>query len=978
MTAGSARAISLLIAGGIALLACERRGAPVADLEARWEEARRIYREEGAEPALPLLERLLADYRTADDAAGEAKALAQIGNCHKQLGDYEGALDLLGKARGINRETGDWPEEGWTVNSIGLVYWEMADYEQAIAHFGEALRIGGESGDRQLEATVFNNSALVQDELGHYDRSLDLYDKALAAFRDLGDRHRENYVLGNLGGVRLLVGDFRQAADYYRQALEISRELGAKPAQAIDQGNLGLCLLGMGRIDEALEQLDSALELSRQTGQKKEQADWRHGRASLYLRTGRYPEALAEYDTALRIYADSGLRRQQVEALAKLGELRLLLGDPVAAELEFRRGKELAESIGFRRGEILHLLSLGDLRQRRQELDEAVSLYEQAHQVAEDTGDRLDTALSLLRRAAASRRRGDPEAALALAHRAREQIAGVSAVFAEAEADLEEATALEDLGRFAEENELLAGLARRSTALEDPEVAWRAHHRLGHAMEGLGRPDEALDAYGRAVEVLQSVRYRLRDAGILNAYLEERYEPYMDVARLAIRAGSQDRAFQASLQLRLRAFEDLLERDPGAADFLETRPEAREKIRRLRQTIEARKSLPAEEQQVATLGHLVEELRRAQAAYGRSVAGGESLSWRDRLSVGEAPQLLQIQSCLPADAAVVEFLVDRDALYVFVLRAQSLRALAVPVAEKDLVVRVELLRDLLLQEGSSDWKGPAVKLRELLIQPLEQEGWLRGTNRLYIVPHRALHYLPFAALIRPGGGRLLVEEYEVAYLPSAALLEPGRAAAAPKSLLALAPERAALRFHEEEVVGLAAAFRPPFEVLTGATAAESLFKRKAGEFGVLHLATHSEFNRWNPLLSRLALQPDATDDGDLEVREILELELRADLVALSACRTGFAGGRYSDLPPGDEFLGLTQAFVLAGAKTVLASLWDVDDRSTLELMRSFYAGRGVAEPPAALAAAQRSMLRAGGRYAHPRFWAGFAVFGGFG
>jgi len=974
MTGTFARPVSLMFAGGLALLACAGPGPPEVDLDGRWEQARRVYREDGAEPALPLLEQLLTDYRRAGDRPGEAKALAQIGNCHKQLGEYERALELLGQARAIDRDIGDRREEGWTVNSLGLVYWEMADYERALAHFGEALRIGGEAGDRQLEATVFNNSALVQDELGNYDRSRELYEKALGVFRDLGDRHRENYVLGNLGGVRLLVGDFRQAADYYRQALAISRDLAAKPAQALDQGNLGLCLLGMGRIDEALQQLDAALELSRQTGQRKEQADWHYGKASLYLRTGQYPAALEESETALRTYAEAGLKRQHVEALSKLGELRLLLGDPVAADEAFQRGRQLAREIGYRRGELLHLVSLGDLHRRRNDLDEAESLYEQAFRIAEETGDHLDTALTLVRQAAATRRRGEPASALSLARRARDLVGGAGAVFAEAEAALEEASALEKLGRFEEESTILAGLTRLTTALEDPEVAWRAHHRTGHAMEGMGRVAEALDAYSRAVDVLQGVRYRLRDAGILNSYLEERYEPYMDVARLAIGAGLQGRAFQASLQLRLRAFEDLWERDPGASP-LEALPEAREKIRHLRQTIEERKSLPAGEQQSAALEHLVEELRRAQDDYRKSAAPAGSPAREDGLAAGGAPRLSQMQGRLPADVAVVEFLVDRDALYAFVLRSESLHALVVPVSEDDLSARVDLFRDLVLREESADWEGPSGKLHELLIRPLEEEGWLQGARRLYIVPHRALHYLPFAALSRSRDRRLLIEEYEVGYLPSAALFEPARAETAAKSLLAMAPRRAALRFHEEEVLGVAASFRPPFEVLTGAAAAESLFKREAGEFRVLHLATHSELSRWNPLLSRLVLEPDAADDGDLEVREIAALKLRADLVALSACRTGSAGGPYSDLPPGDEFLGLTQAFVLAGAKSVLASLWDVDDRSTEELMRGFYAGGGVTAPPAALATAQRAMLRAGGRHAHPRFWAGFAVFG---
>jgi CHAT domain-containing protein len=158
-------------------------------------------------------------------------------------------------------------------------------------------------------------------------------------------------------------------------------------------------------------------------------------------------------------------------------------------------------------------------------------------------------------------------------------------------------------------------------------------------------------------------------------------------------------------------------------------------------------------------------------------------------------------------------------------------------------------------------------------------------------------------------------------------------------------------------------------------ATESSFKTSAGDYQLLHLATHGRFNKVNPLLSALELEPDQREDGRLEVHEIMDLRLNADLVTLSACDTALGSGYFSEIPPGDDFVGLTRAFLHAGSQSVLASLWEVNDRSTLDFMRSLYRQLGKSGQAEALAQAQRTMLRGGGRYRHPYFWAAFVLVG---
>jgi CHAT domain-containing protein len=126
------------------------------------------------------------------------------------------------------------------------------------------------------------------------------------------------------------------------------------------------------------------------------------------------------------------------------------------------------------------------------------------------------------------------------------------------------------------------------------------------------------------------------------------------------------------------------------------------------------------------------------------------------------------------------------------------------------------------------------------------------------------------------------------------------------------------------------------------------------------------------------LAPGGGQDGRLEVHEVLGLHLAADLVVLSACQTGLGSGAFADIPAGDDWVGLTRAFLHAGAANVVATLWPVEDWATAALMERFYEGyEAQGDPVPALARAQRALL-ATRPVAHPFYWAGFVSAGGAG
>jgi CHAT domain-containing protein len=373
-----------------------------------------------------------------------------------------------------------------------------------------------------------------------------------------------------------------------------------------------------------------------------------------------------------------------------------------------------------------------------------------------------------------------------------------------------------------------------------------------------------------------------------------------------------------------------------------------------------------------------EALLAAQAAYAEllletrertrdhaELVSPRSVGWREvarQLGEGEA---------------LIEYLVGDSASLAFLVLPDSLAVVDLGIGRAELARLVAFARGTVESPRpatDSLWRGPFRRLYRHLIAPIEDTGLLAGTRRLVFVPHVELHYLPFAALL--GDSEPLVMRYDLATTPSASLWlalgdRPERRR--PAGVLAMAPRPDALPGSEREVRAVGRLAGDGVDVLTGSDATEAAFRRAAPGKRVLHLSTYGVLNQHNPLFSFVEFAPDGGEDGRLEVHEVFGLALDADVVVLSACQTGLASGRLADVPAGDDWVGLTRAFLHAGAGSVVATLWAVEDRGTATLMEEFYAADAIRVGPGrALAGAQLDMLRRPA-IAHPFYWAGVVV-----
>lgn len=382
---------------------------------------------------------------------------------------------------------------------------------------------------------------------------------------------------------------------------------------------------------------------------------------------------------------------------------------------------------------------------------------------------------------------------------------------------------------------------------------------------------------------------------------------------------------------------------------------------------------------------LEEEARLLRArASAREVRGG-----------GELPSRRQIQDALQANEGLLSFMSSSDPAlesWALLLTPSGLSAYPIP-ARKELESSVRLWLGLVIERDPAEAAGAARLWADLLEQPLS--GLPEGITRLVIVPDGPLHELPFDALRPSPGEESLGERFELALAPSGTVwktLREGREAPETRVGQGLfvadpthpisAESPALLRGMRDSLRGLGplphardearAARRelgPGIEILEGTAATEKELKtRPLDGIRLLHFAAHSLLDAEVPERSSVLMAPGQGEDGLLQAREILALDLDRALVTLSACQS--AAGRPVN---GEGVLGLSRAFFQAGASTVIGSLWPIRDDEAAAFMRDFYArvGRG-ASPIAALTDTKRALAARG---AAPASWAGVVLIG---
>lgn len=469
-------------------------------------------------------------------------------------------------------------------------------------------------------------------------------------------------------------------------------------------------------------------------------------------------------------------------------------------------------------------------------------------------------------------------------------------------------------GKPAEAQKLFSESARESAGSDATYHRLWAEEGLARSLLALNDREGARKAYVEAARLSESIRARFRSEEFKVGLFGDVQRIFEQAIALSMEAGDIETAWLLSEQSRSRALLDIV----------------RDRVQVVQRT------------DAAALG----------------------------AALGAAPvSLNEVRGALREGEAIVEFHSVDDRLLAWVVRPGGLQGKSLPHSRQALEKAVEELRTAIF-ERRRNAPELAGRLHDMIIAPLA----LPSNERLVVVPHGPLHYLPFQAL--RGSGSYLIEQHAIAIAPSAGLAVQlsRREGWAAGQLVAFgnpsSEEKYALPASEREVQRIGALFREP-KVFIRKEASKQRFRETAGTGRVLHIASHAEVDSIDPLRSRILLAAEGDDPGFLEAVEVYDLSLRdASLVTISACESGL--GR---IARGDEILGFTRSFLTAGASGLLVSLWPVADESTEALMTKFYESLAAgAEAIDALQAAQVTVLKQQ-RFAQPFYWAPFNLIG---
>lgn len=798
---------------------------------------------------------------------------------------------------------------------LGMVYGVSGDYAKAATVLNEALANTQEGPDDDMIAAISNNLGNIYRRLGQYDKALDTYQRALA----INERfHREVPVartLNNLGIIYQEQGDFRSALDYYLRSLELKERLNATEDIVSTTGNIG----------------------------------------AVYSLQGNNPQAIEYFARSLALAEKTNDVRFMIAMSSNLGRVLLESGDYAAAQARFTRAIELAERAGFSDQLANALASLANLDIERRQWAAAEEHLSRAQAMFDASHDPTGIAQVLLSRAKMEIDRGRPEVGATIAQQARDTLAALGT----------------------------------PTALLDAEVL------SGDALTSLKRWDDAIATYQRAIGLIErGLALVAGDAEDRFRFLETGNRAYDGLVHAYASAGRAPEALAAAERGRARTLLDMLAAGPAIAELSDADRERR---------IELDASLAALNQRVAADRvrmqrgarpdpSLTSQLDRLRQSRDEFYLGLDAKYPRLKFARGEAPVLTEqeLAAALPPRAALVEFAVGTRGAWILMLRPQANRPprLIVKAAALPPARLLALGAEFTQQVASRDlaFSANARALYDALFGPIDAE--LGGVDQLILVPQGGLWQVPFQALQSPRK-RFVIEEHAIAYAPSASTLkalESRRAApAAQPRVIAFGDPRiadktvAALPNAAREAREVAAVYGGESVVATDSDASETRFRQLAPRADIVHIATHGVFDNGSPLFSYLMLSGAGTQrsaDGRLEGRELINMQLGADLVVLSACET--ARGRVAN---GEGVVGLSWALFAAGASTTALSLWPVDSASTTDLMSAFHRERRrlMSESPAAATAralqtAQRQLL-ARPESRHPFYWAGFVVIG---
>ncbi len=796
-----------------------------------------------------------------------------------------------------------------------------------------ALASGGSNNptipipETRLSADELIQNGVQQFALQKFDLAIEIWQQALQLYQQQQNRKGEMAALEGLAQASKMLGEYKQALAYSQQLLALAQSLNDRPTEASALGNLG----------------------------------------NTYRIIGNYDKALESQNQSRTIWHDLGNRRREGQVLASLGSIHYDLGNYGKANAFYLQSLEIAKSVGNEEGVVLLLNNLGGIAGAREEYQEAIAYYKQSLTIAQKIGFRIAEGNALNNIGSFAHVQGNYQEAIAYYERAL-------VIAKEIKNPQIEGAAIGGLGLasvFLEKYDQALALQEKSWQLAqqigDRKLEAQTLSNWGYTLWRSQKYAEAEQKFLASLKLLESLRSNLSDNDKVSIF-DTQLHAFNLLQQIMVAQGKPEVALEIAERGRARAFAELLSLRLNSSSVSKSELKSDRKVT----------DLPSVN--IADIRRIAQQQKAVMVEY--SLIANPSFIGQGKLK-GEYIKLY-IWVIQPSGAIA--------------FREVDLTKLNTPIVDLVDTPIIDLIADIrgLFNDAGSIETNPkdvVAKYKELkqlhhiLIQPIQELLPKDANTRVIFLPQSILFLVPFAALI-DSQDKFLIDKYTVQIAPAIQVLDLTHQIRQQVQKVNLQeilivgnptmpslgnPPRqlSSLLGAEKEAKDIATLLNTTFLKGDQATKVEVVEKMKSARF--IHLATHGllEEYRKGDIPGAIALAPSKTDgqtdDGFLTASEIIAMRLNAEMVVLSACKTG------QGLLTGDGVIGLSRSLITAGVPSVVVSLWSVPDDPTAMLMTTFY--KKFQENPDKAQALRQAMLATKAKYPDPLNWAAFTLIG---
>ncbi|MBC1236886.1 tetratricopeptide repeat protein [Nostoc sp. 2RC] len=840
--------------------------------------------------ALLTFQKALAIYQNIQSHSDVADTLRMLGKTYLYLANYPEALNLLNQALIIERTIGYKSNIRDTLNTLGAVYNNLSQYSQAIKFYHEALAINQALNDKEGTLSTLKNIADIYQSQSKYSEALKYYNQSLAISREIGNLKYLAFNFNGIGTVYYLTGNYYQALDYYQQSLVFAKTANNLEVQSASLNNIGLVYSRLGQYDTAIKYYQQTIEIQKRIGDKTGEGQTLHNVGFAFDEKKQYFQALSFYQQAVKVFRTIGRKSSLSNTLNNIGYTYQLLGQSSQALKYLEEALRIVQQTGDRRIEGNTLDSIGTVYKNRGKFPQALALYQQALAIRKEIGDRPGERITLA--------------------------------------------------------------------------------NIGDVLIKQNQPQLAILFYKQSVNITESIRkdLRLLPNAQQKSYTNTIADTYRNLANLLLQQDRILEALQVLDLLKVQEIDDYLHNVRGnditnrGVDVLPQEQQINrgfndiltQQIQLGRKLAEFRKT-PLDQRTTNQIEQIIE------------LENKESEIIQEFLNFLKSPEVIRYiadinptirdhivpLSTLTDSQRILQSLHERDenAVLLYPLISENSLELVVatsytpPIHYKVDVKKQEINQAIsdfseALKDPSLDVKTPANKLYKWLIKPIEPGLAAAKAKTIIYAPDGQLRYIPLAALY--DGKQWLVERFNTNYITALSFTRFDNQPLPELQILAGATTNRhivnvgfasidfkSLPFAGKEVENIAAII-PKTKTLIDEQFNQKQTIYSLRNYPFVHLATHANFVIGQPEESFILLG----DGNIIRMPEIQTLQIKADLVVLSACNTGIGGINNGN---GAEILGFGYQMQNAGAKATIASLWPVDDGGTQILMNTFYA-----------------------------------------